>query len=44
MMFDAFYYLTYPISPGHVQLATLVPPSATIRSENPTVSGITPLR
>lgn len=44
MMFDAFCYLTYPVSPGHVQLATLVPSSATIFSENPAVSGITPLR
>ncbi|SDT91354.1 hypothetical protein SAMN04490197_0817 [Pseudomonas orientalis] len=44
MMFDAFCHLTYSISPGHVQLATLAPSSAIVLSENPAVSGITLLR
>lgn len=44
MMFNASSYLTCPISPGHVQLATLVHPPSSFSSENPAVSEFAPLR
>ncbi|EJN20270.1 hypothetical protein PMI36_04227 [Pseudomonas sp. GM79] len=44
MIFNASSYLTSPISPGHVQLATLVHPPSPFSSEKPAVGGFTPLR
>ncbi|EJM94457.1 hypothetical protein PMI34_01201 [Pseudomonas sp. GM74] len=44
MMFNVSSYLTCLISPGYVQLSTLVHPPSPLPSENPAVSGLTPLR
>jgi hypothetical protein len=44
MMFNVSSYLTFSISPGHVQLATLVHPPSPFSPENPAVSEFTPLR
>jgi hypothetical protein len=44
MMFNASSYLTCPVFPGHVLLATLVHPPSPISPENPTVSDFTLLR
>ncbi|EJM58024.1 hypothetical protein PMI29_04650 [Pseudomonas sp. GM49] len=44
MMFNASSYLTLPISPGHIQFATLVHPPSPLLFRKPAVSGYTPFR